>query len=173
MIAFSSNLLRRSKRSSSTAETFNNEPTPIAAERCSIYDSNSIHRRRRSPDAVVLMLRYSAGNLLKARVDALVNTVNEIGVMGKGIALMFKEAYPDASAEYEREAKAGRVKVGSVIGGSQSSAGRAAVDHPFSDQETLAESFQAGVGPGRTARPHSGDPREEHRVDCTSAARLR
>jgi O-acetyl-ADP-ribose deacetylase (regulator of RNase III) len=61
------------------------------------------------------MLRYSAGNLLTARVDALVNTVNEIGVMGKGIALMFKEAFPDASAEYEREAKAGRVKVGTVL----------------------------------------------------------
>jgi O-acetyl-ADP-ribose deacetylase (regulator of RNase III) len=61
------------------------------------------------------MLRYSAGNLLKAPVDALVNTVNEVGVMGKGIALMFKQAYPDASAEYEREAKAGRVKVGSVL----------------------------------------------------------
>jgi O-acetyl-ADP-ribose deacetylase (regulator of RNase III) len=61
------------------------------------------------------MLRYSKGNLLEAPADALVNTVNEVGVMGKGIALMFKEGYPEASAEYEREAKAGRVKVGSVL----------------------------------------------------------
>jgi O-acetyl-ADP-ribose deacetylase (regulator of RNase III) len=61
------------------------------------------------------MLRYSQGNLLEASADALVNTVNEVGVMGKGIALMFKEGYPEASAEYEQEAKAGRVKVGTVL----------------------------------------------------------
>lgn len=61
------------------------------------------------------MLRYSEGNLLDAPADALVNTVNEVGVMGKGIALMFREGYPEASAEYEREAKAGRVKVGTVL----------------------------------------------------------
>jgi O-acetyl-ADP-ribose deacetylase (regulator of RNase III) len=61
------------------------------------------------------MLRYSTGNLLEAPAAALVNTVNEVGVMGKGIALMFKEGYPEASAEYEREAKAGRVKVGTVL----------------------------------------------------------
>lgn len=61
------------------------------------------------------MLRYAKGNLLAAPTDALVNTVNEVGVMGKGIALMFKEGYPEASAEYEREAKAGRIKVGSVL----------------------------------------------------------
>ncbi len=61
------------------------------------------------------MLTYTQGNLLDAPVDALVNTVNEIGVMGKGIALMFKEGYPEASAEYQREAKAGRVRVGKVL----------------------------------------------------------
>ncbi len=61
------------------------------------------------------MLHYAHGNLLDAPADALVNTVNEVGVMGKGIALMFKEGYPEASAEYEREAKAGRVKVGPVL----------------------------------------------------------
>jgi O-acetyl-ADP-ribose deacetylase (regulator of RNase III) len=66
-------------------------------------------------DVVLLMLRYYKGNLLEAPADALVNTVNEVGVMGKGVALMFKEGYPEASAEYEREAKAGRIKVGRVL----------------------------------------------------------
>ena len=64
---------------------------------------------------VRLMLRYSKGNLFEAPVDALVNAVNEVGVMGKGIALTFKEGHPEASAEYQREAKAGRVTVGSVL----------------------------------------------------------
>ncbi len=38
------------------------------------------------------MIIYTQGNLLDANAEALVNTVNTVGVMGKGIALMFKEA---------------------------------------------------------------------------------
>ena len=45
------------------------------------------------------MLRYTRGNLLEAPSEALVNAVNEIGVMGKGIALMFREAFPDNARE--------------------------------------------------------------------------
>ncbi len=40
------------------------------------------------------MIRWTQGNLLEADVEAVVNTVNTAGVMGKGIALMFKERYP-------------------------------------------------------------------------------
>lgn len=40
------------------------------------------------------------GNLLEAKVDALVNTVNTVGVMGKGIALQFKKAFPDNYKAY-------------------------------------------------------------------------
>jgi O-acetyl-ADP-ribose deacetylase (regulator of RNase III) len=61
------------------------------------------------------MLRYTRGNLLEAHSEALVNTVNEIGVMGKGIALMFREAFPDNAREYETAAKAGNVHVGHVL----------------------------------------------------------
>jgi O-acetyl-ADP-ribose deacetylase (regulator of RNase III) len=35
------------------------------------------------------MMRFTQGNLLDARVDGLVNAVNTVGVMGKGIALLF------------------------------------------------------------------------------------
>ena len=61
------------------------------------------------------MIRYASGNLLEAKVEALVNTVNEVGVMGKGIALMFKEAFPANAREYEEATKAGRVRVGQVL----------------------------------------------------------
>lgn len=61
------------------------------------------------------MIRYTQGNLLAAPVEALVNTVNEVGVMGKGIALMFREAFPEAAREYEEAAKSGRVKVGQMF----------------------------------------------------------
>ncbi len=40
------------------------------------------------------MMKFTQGNLLDAPAEALVNTVNTVGVMGKGIALMFKEEFP-------------------------------------------------------------------------------
>src|SRR4051812_16283369 len=40
------------------------------------------------------MITFRRGNLFEAPVDALVNTVNTVGGMGKGIALKFKEAFP-------------------------------------------------------------------------------
>ena len=56
------------------------------------------------------MITFTRGNLLEANVDALVNTVNEVGVMGKGIALMFKEAFPENTRAYQKACKAGEVK---------------------------------------------------------------
>lgn len=61
------------------------------------------------------MIRYVRGNLLEAPAEALINTVNEIGVMGKGIALMFHDSFPDSAREYEEAAKAGNVKVGRML----------------------------------------------------------
>jgi O-acetyl-ADP-ribose deacetylase (regulator of RNase III) len=60
------------------------------------------------------MITEQSGNLLTAPVDALVNTVNTVGVMGKGIALQFKMAYPAMFADYERAAKAGEVVRGRI-----------------------------------------------------------
>ena len=40
------------------------------------------------------MIRFTKGNILQADVEALVNTVNTVGIMGKGIALAFKKAFP-------------------------------------------------------------------------------
>ncbi len=58
------------------------------------------------------MIREDHGNLLAANVDALVNTVNTVGVAGKGIALQFRQAYPDNYRAYERAAKRGEVVPG-------------------------------------------------------------
>ncbi len=58
------------------------------------------------------MIREASGNLLAAEAEALVNTVNTVGVMGKGIALQFRRAYPEMYAAYQREAKAGEVQLG-------------------------------------------------------------
>lgn len=58
------------------------------------------------------MIGRVEGNLLEAQADALVNTVNTVGVMGKGIALQFKRAYPEMFEEYRRAVKAGQLTVG-------------------------------------------------------------
>ncbi|MCC6497738.1 MAG: macro domain-containing protein [Propionibacteriaceae bacterium] len=60
------------------------------------------------------MIRETSGNLLMAPAEALINTVNTVGVMGKGIALQFKRAYPAMYLEYERAAKAGELAPGRV-----------------------------------------------------------
>lgn len=61
------------------------------------------------------MIHYTQGNLLEAQVDALVNTVNTVGVMGKGIALMFKERFPKNMAAYEQACKAKTVTTGKMF----------------------------------------------------------
>ncbi|MCC5848727.1 MAG: macro domain-containing protein [Verrucomicrobia bacterium] len=62
------------------------------------------------------MITYKQGNLLKADAEALVNTVNCVGVMGKGIALQFKQAFPDCFKAYKQacdreEVQPGRMQV--------------------------------------------------------------
>ena len=61
------------------------------------------------------MIKYTKGNLLEADVDAFVNSVNTVGVMGKGIALMFKEAFPENFKAYARACKSGVVTTGSMF----------------------------------------------------------
>ena len=41
------------------------------------------------------MLNLKRGNLLEEKTEALVNTVNCVGVMGRGVALQFKRAFPE------------------------------------------------------------------------------
>jgi O-acetyl-ADP-ribose deacetylase (regulator of RNase III) len=61
------------------------------------------------------MIEFKSGNLLQADVEALVNTVNTAGVMGKGIALQFKQAFPANFSAYEKAAKRGEIVPGKVF----------------------------------------------------------
>ncbi len=61
------------------------------------------------------MIEFTRGNLLDSKAEALVNTVNTVGVMGKGVALMFKEAYPENFKAYEAACKKKEVKVGRMF----------------------------------------------------------
>lgn len=67
-----------------------------------------------NPIGTTKVIETQKGNLLNAPVQALVNTVNTEGVMGKGIALQFKQAYPQMFRAYEQACKAGEVHLGKM-----------------------------------------------------------
>ena len=57
-------------------------------------------------------VRILEGDLLKSGMHALVNTVNTVGVMGKGVALAFKKRYPDMYRDYVKRCDQGEVRLG-------------------------------------------------------------
>jgi O-acetyl-ADP-ribose deacetylase (regulator of RNase III) len=61
------------------------------------------------------MIQFIEGNLLESKAEALVNTVNTVGVMGKGIALQFKNQYPKNYKLYEKACKAKEIQVGKLF----------------------------------------------------------
>ena len=61
------------------------------------------------------MIEAKRGNILEADAEALVNTVNSVGVMGKGIALQFKKAFPENYEAYRKAAKQGEVYPGRMF----------------------------------------------------------
>lgn len=61
------------------------------------------------------MITYGSGDLLAADTHAIINTVNCVGVMGKGIALQFKRRYPQMFKAYEKACKRGDVAIGKMF----------------------------------------------------------
>ncbi len=61
------------------------------------------------------MIDYTTGNLLDDSAEALVNTVNEVGVMGKGVALMFRDTFPSNTKAYEKACDDRDVRVGRMF----------------------------------------------------------
>ncbi len=61
------------------------------------------------------MIKYITGNILESSAEALVNTVNTVGVMGKGIALQFKKAYHNNYKAYVEACKKNEIKTGKVF----------------------------------------------------------
>lgn len=61
------------------------------------------------------MISYLQGDLLAADVDALVNAVNTVGVMGKGIALAFKTRFPANYEAYAAACQRGEVVTGRMF----------------------------------------------------------
>ncbi len=61
------------------------------------------------------MIEFVTGDILKAEAEALVNTVNCVGYMGRGIAGQFKRAFPENFKAYEIACKRGELKPGAML----------------------------------------------------------
>jgi len=61
------------------------------------------------------MIHYVKGNVLESEAEALVNTVNTVGVMGKGIALQFKNQFPNNYKLYREACKNKKLKIGQLL----------------------------------------------------------
>lgn len=61
------------------------------------------------------MIEYKQGDILRENADAIINTVNCVGVMGRGIALQFKKAFPQNFLAYAAACKKKEVQPGKMF----------------------------------------------------------
>ena len=61
------------------------------------------------------MINYKSGDILREEADAIVNTVNCVGIMGRGIALQFKKAFPRNFEDYKAACDRGDVVPGKMF----------------------------------------------------------
>ncbi|MBK7395301.1 MAG: macro domain-containing protein [Myxococcales bacterium] len=81
-----------------------------------------------------MTIEHGTGNLLTVDADALVNTVNCEGVMGKGLALQFKKAFPEVFASYARACKLGEVRPGKMHVVQRQTSPRVIINFPTKEQ---------------------------------------
>lgn len=61
------------------------------------------------------MISFEKNNILNVKADALVNSVNLMGIMGKGIALAFKETFPENNKLYRKACETGEIDIGKIF----------------------------------------------------------
>jgi O-acetyl-ADP-ribose deacetylase (regulator of RNase III) len=61
------------------------------------------------------MIEFTNTDIFKSSAEALVNPVNCVGAMGKGLALQFKQKYPETFKAYSDACYNGEVKIGSMF----------------------------------------------------------
>ncbi|MBI5325556.1 MAG: macro domain-containing protein, partial [Ignavibacteriae bacterium] len=61
------------------------------------------------------MITLTKGDIVKAHTEAIVNSVNTVGVMGKGVALSFKNAFPENFIKYKKVCDNGDLDIGKLL----------------------------------------------------------
>jgi O-acetyl-ADP-ribose deacetylase (regulator of RNase III) len=66
-------------------------------------------------ESIILAYKELSGNIFNSKADVLINTVNCVGVMGKGIALEYRRRYPNMFEEYKWFCENGNLKPGQIL----------------------------------------------------------
>ena len=74
-----------------------------------------IRHRSSSPEPQRGMISYISGDLFETPAQTMVNTVNTVGVMGKGVALRFKKIYPEMFKAYRELCEQGELQIGRLF----------------------------------------------------------
>jgi Macro domain len=119
------------------------------------------------------MIEITRGDLLKADVEALVNTVNCVGVMGPGIAAQFKHAYPKNFDAYQLACKRHEVQPGRMCDRRNWSAREPPEDHQLPDEAPLARQKPDPGHRDRTCCVGRRCSPYRHQVDRDSSTRMR
>src|SRR5882724_8605130 len=61
------------------------------------------------------MIEFQQGDILRANAEALVNTVNCVGIMGRGVALQFRKEFPENYAAYKAACARGELHPGRLF----------------------------------------------------------
>ncbi len=61
------------------------------------------------------MFRTEKTNIVNVKADALVNSVNLVGIMGKGVALAIKEAFPENYKLYKKACETKQIDIGKIF----------------------------------------------------------
>ena len=88
------------------------------------------------------MIRFESGSVFDYDTQAIINTVNTVGVMGKGLALEFKKRYPDNYLQYKNACVLNQVKVGEMFITENSRLILYQLYNQFPNQETLEKSVR-------------------------------
>ena len=116
------------------------------------------------------MIEYKTGDILAEDVEALVNSVNCVGVMGRGIALQFKKAFPDNFKAYASACTREKVQPGRmfVFETGYLTGPRYIINFPTKRHwrgKSRLEDIEAGL-----VAAGSGDQRAEYPFHCAAAA---
>ena len=118
------------------------------------------------------MIHFTRGDIFTQPVEALVNPVNCVGVMGRGLALQFRRRFPNVFLAYRDACARADVQPGRIL---SSADGRppAPLDRPFPHQTPLARPQPARRYRRRPSRPGHHRHPQPHPVPRGTAARLR
>ena len=113
------------------------------------------------------MITYLSGDLFQSPAKVLVNTVNTVGVMGKGIALKFKRIYPEMFEVYRNHCERGNLQIGQLL--LYKTPNKWILNFP--NEEALAQSVDGGVHRGRPREVSSSVFRDGHDLDLVPGTR--